>query len=95
MRAGFHAFSESARPRYPARAKHVRALTAARAPLQRVPIDSVVQDRTEKIQAWLKRFDVVIIGPGLGRDDQMTTKTVINVRTPAWGFTVSGEGCAA
>ena len=49
---------------------------------QRPPVDSVVQERTEKIQAWLKRFDVVIIGPGLGRDDQMTTKTVINVRRP-------------
>lgn len=49
-------------------------------PGQRVPVDSIVQERTDKIEAWLKRFDVVIIGPGLGRDDQMTTKTVINVR---------------
>ena len=46
---------------------------------QRVPFDGMVQERTEQIQAWLKRFDVVIIGPGLGRDE-MTMKTVINVR---------------
>lgn len=45
---------------------------------QRVPFDGMVQERTEQIQAWLKRFDVVIIGPGLGRDE-MTMKTVINV----------------
>ncbi|KAK9827360.1 hypothetical protein WJX81_001002 [Elliptochloris bilobata] len=44
----------------------------------RVPFDGMVQERTEQIQAWLKRFDVVIIGPGLGRDE-MTMKTVVNV----------------
>ena len=48
---------------------------------QRVSFDGMVQERTEQIQAWLKRFDVVIIGPGLGRDE-MTMKTVINVHQP-------------